>query len=238
MGRNTADVRRVLVVDDSAVNQKVAKAMLERFGCKVDLAANGREAVTLCNAQSYDLVLMDCEMPEMDGYEATREIRRQEGQKKHTPIVAATAMANARERCLAVGMDEHLSKPLTVEHLDAVLSRFAAAEIRIDTSAIEALRGLSEDASFLREIFAAFECSLDDALAQLRAALKNDDATALSRHAHTLKGSSRQLGATDVATICERLEAGDPEPARQVALLEVSAAATRKRLGEIVRGAE
>ncbi len=121
-----APVRVVLLVDDNAVNQKVGAKMLERLGCRVDLAANGLEAVEAWSRVPYQLVFMDCQMPEMDGFEATTEIRRREKSGRRTPIVALTAnaMQGDRERCLAAGMDDYLSKPIKPEQLKAVLTRW------------------------------------------------------------------------------------------------------------------
>ena len=118
---------RVLVVEDNAVNQKVAARMLERLECRVDVAANGLEALEALERIDYALVLMDCQMPEMDGYEATRHIRRKEGDRQHTPIVAITAnaMEGDREHCLACGMDDYLSKPINIDGLRMMLDRWA-----------------------------------------------------------------------------------------------------------------
>jgi CheY-like chemotaxis protein len=122
--------RRVLLAEDSPVDRKVAVQMLERLGCRVDVAADGREAVELSAAGAYDLVLMDCEMPRLDGFAATAEIRRREAStgRPRLPIVAMTAhvRAGARERCLAAGMDGYLSKPVLMADLRAVLAQALA----------------------------------------------------------------------------------------------------------------
>jgi CheY-like chemotaxis protein len=119
---------RVLLVDDSEVNQVVAKAMLEQLGCKVDVLSNGSDAVLAAGTCHYDAILMDCLMPEMDGYEATARIRRSEGSARHTTIVAVTASAlnGDREKCLAAGMDDYISKPLSPNILATVLGRWIA----------------------------------------------------------------------------------------------------------------
>jgi len=121
--------RRVLLAEDNVVNQKVAARLLENLGCRVDVAANGREAVELAGRLRYDLIFLDCQMPEMDGYEAAARIRRLTAPRGAVPIVALTAnaMVGDRERSLAAGMDEHLTKPVTQRALRAVLERRALA---------------------------------------------------------------------------------------------------------------
>ncbi len=123
----TSVAARILVVEDNAVNQKVARRMIEHFGCRVDVAANGREAVALTEHLFYDVIFMDVHMPEMDGFTATAAIRERERHTdKHSIIVAMTAraMAGDRERCLAAGMDGYVSKPITIERVAEVLLQF------------------------------------------------------------------------------------------------------------------
>jgi len=131
--RRTSGVR-VLLVEDNEVNRKLALHMLKRLGCSVDVATNGREAVEKTASHAYDLVLMDIQMPEMDGIEATRRIReREEGSGKHLPIIAMTAhaMEGDRERCLNAGMDDYLSKPVKIERLAQVIEKWNPVRRRV-----------------------------------------------------------------------------------------------------------
>jgi CheY-like chemotaxis protein len=116
---------RILLAEDNAVNQKVAVRMLEKEGHSVTVVANGREAVLAAERQTFDLILMDIQMPEMDGFDATRAIRKQEDGGKRTPIIALTAhaMAGDKERCLDAGMDGYVTKPIRVLDLMAEITR-------------------------------------------------------------------------------------------------------------------
>jgi CheY-like chemotaxis protein len=107
--------RRILLAEDNVVNQKIGVRLLEKCGCRVDLASDGREAVEMAGRFPYDLIFMDCRMPEMDGYAATRAIRAQQLDGSHIPIVALTAhaIAGTREECLAAGMDDYIAKPVS-----------------------------------------------------------------------------------------------------------------------------
>jgi CheY-like chemotaxis protein len=122
---------QVLIVEDNLINQKVARSLMERMGYEVEVAANGLEGVQKWERGSYDLILMDCQMPEMDGYEATREIRIREAGQRHTAIVAVTAnnMTGDREKCFAAGMDAFVSKPIKVESLTGVLENLLGSKV-------------------------------------------------------------------------------------------------------------
>lgn len=130
-GASVAKVRaRVLVAEDNSVNQLVARRMLEKLGCRVDVVADGVQAVERLAEQAYDVVFMDCQMPVMDGYEATANVRQSSELNARTPIVAMTAhaLSGDRERCLAAGMNEHLPKPIIPAELEAVLERFVPVD--------------------------------------------------------------------------------------------------------------
>jgi len=128
---------RVLVAEDNIVNQMVAVRMLEKLGMRPDLAADGREAIEMFRLLPYDLIFMDCQMPEMDGYEAARAIRGREGAGPHVPIVAMTAdvLAGCREQCLAAGMNDHIGKPIKTEFLFDALRRWVPAKRAADVAA-------------------------------------------------------------------------------------------------------
>ena len=128
---------RILLAEDNAVNQKVACRILEKLGYRVDLVANGRLAVQAWHAGHYDLILMDCQMPELDGYEATQEIRALEAGRGHIPIIALTAhaMKGAAEQCTSAGMDAHLTKPIDRARLQACLARYLDGDMRDKSAA-------------------------------------------------------------------------------------------------------
>ncbi len=219
---------RILVAEDNVVNQQVVQGILQARGYRVELVGNGLEAVAAIARNSYDAVLMDCQMPELDGYAAAGEIRRHEGESRRTPIIAVTAHAleGEREKCLAAGMDDYVAKPVRPEALFAVLDRFtqpdppagdaparaAAGDTSkmhtLDPSVIGKLRALEQSGGF-EFVDAAIAAFLRDAparLADMHAALARPDAQQLEAAAHSLKGAAASLGATGMASLCEQLE--------------------------------
>jgi two-component system sensor histidine kinase/response regulator len=234
----------ILVVEDNAVNQAVAEGLLSRRGHRVDIARNGREGVDAVFAGDYAAVFMDCQMPEMDGYEATAEIRRREGQGPHVPIIAMTAhsMKGDRERCLAAGMDDYVPKPLQGDALDAALARWLPSpngepDGPIDLETLDRLHSELDHA--LESILGQFVETLPGGVAAIKAALDGGDPEAVGQQAHTLKGASSTFGAVRLTTVCEALEhagrAGDLERARSlVDELEAAAAATHDALEQHV----
>jgi signal transduction histidine kinase/CheY-like chemotaxis protein len=137
---------QVLVVEDNPVNQKVIVLLLKRMGCQTDVADDGRQAVEAVKEKNYDLVLMDCQMPEMDGFEATRLIREREADERHTPIVALTANAlqGERERCLTAGFDDYIAKPVSLRDLSQRLCRWLKADIAARTETVDGAEAAKE----------------------------------------------------------------------------------------------
>jgi PAS domain S-box-containing protein len=187
---------RVLIAEDNIVNQKVMLQQLAKLGYEADVAANGLEAVEGVKREPYDLVLMDCQMPEMDGFQATAEIRKMEGESRHTPILAITANAlqGDKEKCLAAGMDGYIAKPVRLETLSEALS---AWDTPLDAATLKYLRELedADNPDFLGKLIGTYLRDLPVRLEEIRAALAAGDATALRVAAHTLKGSSANMGA-------------------------------------------
>ena len=212
----------VLLVEDNPVNREVAVGMLESLGCTTDIAENGWLALKAMNTATYDAVLMDCQMPVMDGLAATGEIRRREQTSggARVPIIALTAnaMEGDRERCLAAGMDDFLSKPFTQQQLATQLRRWLALRTlpeagRRDLSGIPLI-----DAGVLRNIAALARPALlnsmidlylqhsPDLVAAIETAAANMQPEALSQAVHTLKSSTANLGGTRLAMAARECE--------------------------------
>ena len=236
---------RVLVVEDNEINQMVAVGALTKLGYVTDVAANGREALEAVSGQDYAAVLMDCQMPGMDGFEATREIRRREGGDRHVPIIAMTASATDadRQRCIDAGMDDYLAKPVPIELIEAALGHWIGHGDRrpsqLDASAgsgevldpvlLEQLRDLGPGRNgmdLFAELVETFQRESGTRLSVLRDAVQAQDFARLSRVAHTQRGSSAVMGARALAAACAALEAAggrsDIEEAR-VRLQEIEA---------------
>jgi CheY-like chemotaxis protein len=207
----------VLLVEDNMVNRTLALEMLQRLGCDAMHAGNGVEALDALEKQEFDVVLMDCQMPVMDGFIATRKLREREEQKKKEPtrVVALTAnaLAGDREACIAAGMNDYLAKPFTLAQLRNILlpskvSRSAANKVTLDHSAIDAVRQLDPDGNdrLLSRLIALYRDDSSQLLADIDNAMKSSDAEGVARAAHTLKSSSANLGATNVAAIARQIE--------------------------------
>ncbi|MGZ4468761.1 MAG: response regulator [Nocardioidaceae bacterium] len=212
--------KHLLLVEDNEINQMVALGVLESLGYTADVAADGEEAVRMVGRTPYDGVLMDVQMPRMDGYTATRTIRAAEPDGAHVPIIAMTAAAieGERERCLASGMDDFLTKPLEPERLEATLHGWLLTSpdgpagdppptVVLDPSRLETLREMGPRAeSLVDRIITGFTTQAPQQVAAIRAAVERDDATELGALAHKLFGSAANLGAVRVADLCADLE--------------------------------
>jgi CheY-like chemotaxis protein len=202
--------------------------MLEASGYQAEAVANGREAVEAAASHSYAAILMDCQMPEMDGFTATAEIRRMEGATRHTPIIALTANAlkGEREKCLAAGMDDYMAKPILPETLNSVLNHWLrssspATETSTANGVEEVTTGASDqrdslvdlrqleelgDQDFITKLLQAFYAEANVILGRMREAEPQEAGIVLARAAHALKGSSGTVGAYRLLAVCLQLE--------------------------------
>jgi signal transduction histidine kinase/CheY-like chemotaxis protein/HPt (histidine-containing phosphotransfer) domain-containing protein len=208
---------RVLAVEDDAVNQAVIEGLLSSWGLSVEIAADGLAALTAFERERYDLVLMDCMMPGLDGFETTAAIRRLEATApgRRTPIVAltASAMPGDRERCLAGGMDDYLGKPVRREELAALLERWLTPSgpcglpEALDPEALDEIRKLTSDgAPLLGRVLDLYGEVTPIKVRELREALSRGDTATLRAVAHALKSSSANIGARHLAELCRCLE--------------------------------
>ncbi len=223
---------RVLVAEDNAVNQKVVVYMLRKLGIRADVAANGLEALEAIKRLPYDLVLMDCQMPEMDGFEASIEIRHYElmsGRTRSTPIVAMSANARAedRDRSMQGGMDDYLVKPLKLEQLEQALrrwvpgfaERYEAAQGEVATETRRVVSGEAAPVSLAKvealfrhdwqaqhELLSLYLTTTQNSIEQLAAACNAQDRALCAARAHEIKGASAYIGAHEMENIARRLE--------------------------------
>jgi CheY-like chemotaxis protein/HPt (histidine-containing phosphotransfer) domain-containing protein len=251
----------VLVVEDLSVNQDVATKMLQKLGCQVSLACNGRQAVEMVGNVDYDLVFMDCQMPEMDGYEATARIRQDEEPGARIPIVAMTAhaMVGDREKCLQAGMDDYLSKPLRFQDLEMALQQWVRPRRRRHRVTGSAVKQSSEaptskiitrlreiagdDDRFIHELLEKFIQEATATIPMLRNAMEAGDSVSVQRLAHRLKGMSSNIGSTAIANACRQLEAiaempASPEAVTLIRLVEVEVEHVGEALESVARARE
>ena len=206
---------RVLLAEDNVVNQEVARGLLEVLGYTVDVVADGRAAVEALEHARYAAVLMDCEMPVLDGYAAAAAIRNLEGNLRHTPIIAVTAHAAEEDAAQrqGAGMDDYLAKPISADMLRKVLSRWIGRDVPATTAPAPVLN--THATRQLLDLLGAHAAPIVDSLLNdlpkrlelLRVAIGRGDVTAVRHEAHTMKGSSSNLGATAFAEMCAQLSA-------------------------------
>lgn len=223
---------RVLLVEDNEINMDVAREMLLIMGCEVDMAINGLEAVDAARKQKYDLILMDCHMPEMDGFTASAQIRKQEEESGpgRVPIIALTGdvQMGIKEQCQDAGMDGYLSKPFYVDELQEVMEEWLEARIvstetpvgkvvehgggdprlLLDQRRLDMIRSMQRPGrpNILRKIIILFQENSPGLFREITDAVFAADGTALREAAHSLKSSSANLGAMGLASICKTLE--------------------------------
>jgi len=224
---------RILLAEDNLTNQIVAEAMLELFGCDVDLTTNGKEAVQAVKEQKYDLILMDCQMPELDGYSATGKIRDFEKltETTHTPIIALTAhaMSGDRQRCISAGMDDYLSKPLQQVQLELVLEKWLAYakvepemvlgsfaanedetsdEIHFNPNVLRTYTILqkSDQPDVIIKLIESYLKGASDLVLSMENAIDHRNSEDLFNASHTMKTNNSMVGAIRMAEICIELE--------------------------------
>ncbi len=214
---------KILVVEDHRINQKVILNQLKLLHYRADCAENGRQALDRLSQNPYDAVLMDCQMPVLDGYETTRELRRREGETRHTVVIAMTAhaMKGDREKCLAAGMDDYLSKPINVATLESTLERWLSGRVPVEaiapppepeaeeTAPLD-LKQLDDatggDVELQQIVLAAFLEDTATDLASLKTSSEAGDLEDFTSKAHRIKGSSGNVGAMSIYRIAADLE--------------------------------
>ena len=220
------------MAEDNPFSQIVAVSMLQLIGCRVDVVSCGRDAVKMVCQHQYDLVLMDCNMPDMDGFEATKEIRKLEGRKNHTKIVALTANAikGFREKCLAAGMDDYLSKPIRTSKLQEIVARWAITPQspppgkqlhHVEDTILKSVPGTVFNAARLQKLLRTFKKTgkdfvpavvepylknVEKQIPTLYAAVEQKNFSGVCDTAHYLLGGSRNLGLEKISEICTGLQ--------------------------------
>ncbi len=218
----------ILIAEDNKVNQKVVAEMMKMLGCSVKLVADGRAVLVNLQAEKYDLILMDGQMPEMDGYEASRRIRQGDGGEaaRKIPIIATTANAikGDIEKCLEAGMNDYIGKPISYDDLAYKVEKWLARGTQlIDYTAIEKLRTLaqaSDDSTLITGLVEIFEQESLQSFGAMTGALQANDFQKVAGIAHSLKSAAANLGAIRLRDMCERIEKSDKDPnAKHIGIL-------------------
>jgi len=213
---------RILLAEDNMVNQKLALLMLKQMGYTADVVTNGIEVLSALEKQTYDVILMDVQMPEMDGLEASRQIcsRFQRNERPYIVALTANAMQGDRDACLAAGMDDYVAKPIRVEDLVNALNRAPANKKRggahpsthpgepqdvLDQNKIDAIRNMG-GSEFLNQLIEAFMSETPKLLDDLSQSLQNNDTTTFHRAAHTIKSNAASFGADELSKMASELE--------------------------------
>lgn len=222
---------KILVVEDNEINIKLIKRILSNNGLSCDVAINGQEAIDAFKTKDYDLIFMDCQMPVLSGYEATKEIRKIENGQKHTPIVAMTAnvLTKDEEKCLEAGMDDFIGKPINLGRLFSIISKYIEEVIEPvftlnntlnETSAI--IKALMTNLEFTQieaeEIYGQYMASIPQSILDLERVCENNDFISLKNVAHKLKGASANLGVIKIASICGEIELESQNNNRKICL--------------------
>ena len=233
---------RVLVAEDNAINMEVALNQLHNLGYAADSVVNGNEALDAVKKKEYNVILMDCQMPEMDGFEATAQIRRREGDLAHSIIIAVTAHAleGDRKRCLAAGMDDYLSKPVKIDALRQMLEFWTvsvpersepesevsdepAVDEAVDLSVLHAHRELQQPGKtdLVTKLIDLFINATEKSVTTLKKAVGDSDMATIKREAHGIKGSAGNIGAQRMATLCNELGKTDDASAAASLVLQL-----------------
>jgi two-component system sensor histidine kinase/response regulator len=230
--------KRILVAEDNSINQEITVHILLKAGYRVEAVASGLEVLQVMRAIPCDLILMDCQMPEMDGYEATRNLR---AQGLDIPIVALTANAfkEDRDHCLAAGMSDYVTKPVSerilIQAVDSWLYPAAKEDSVIDEDLLGQLRALDEDGSqgLIKKLVQVYCATAPKGLADLRAAANQPEL--LRKHAHYLKSSNANLGVHRAVEILQKIEDGDFQPDALTDLLDRLETEIKKAQEELLR---
>jgi PAS domain S-box-containing protein len=216
----------VLIAEDNEINQQVAVGLLKTFGIIVDIAKNGFEAIEMTKLRQYDLVFMDCQMPQLDGFEATKVIRQLESKDKKVPIIAMTAsvLASEQQKCISSGMDDFLGKPFSANDLGAILIKYLKPQVKtldskaslvqhclrdlIDKNTLENLIAIEKagEPNFVLETLDLYFQQTDISLIEIKAQIQNRDFESLIRKAHLVRGSSGSIGFMEIFRLCGNLE--------------------------------